>query len=463
MVDVIDFSAASSSRLDSPLLLLPLTTDKAADTALAQQARRILDRHIKVAFTTSLLGSLAACVAPGTLLQHALASALHLTDPSAEPVAWAQESCGSVGAAFVNPGWANASVFVIPDDQRPEHRELMGVIQPRTTLWFRSPIGTTWEMRSDDAESPAVRTRILSSGVAAVVRNGAPPLADSAIDWAALRARELKVAQRRAALAAERVPRFTATGFAALDIPPRVWAWLDGYYYDQVHRRWQTGATLAPAESRMQGTSCEFWNASSVEHALRRLEAQWAGVSRRDWHARACGPLNSELPGGPSQHLQLPPPLIERIVSELAPTVASWAGVPLASLVPSAAYGLRLYNPGATLDMHVDRRSTHVLAGVLNVAQEGMEAAWPFEIVGHDGALHRVVLQPGQMLLFEAARCLHGRPSPLRGERFVNFFVHYMLEDMLEQAETEDEVLEDAIGESPNIPDAPRVDCTDAD
>jgi hypothetical protein len=188
----------------------------------------------------------------------------------------------------------------------------------------------------------------------------------------------------------------------------------------------------------MQGVSCEFWDAASVEHAMVRLETQWAGVSNRDWHARACGPLNSELPGGPSHHLQLPPQLIDRLVTELAPTVASWAGVPLTSLVPSAAYGLRLYNPGATLAMHVDRRSTHVLAGILNVAQEGMEEPWPFEIVSHDGALHRVVLQPGQMLLFESARCLHGRPSPLRGARFVNFFVHYMLEDMVEEAEAED-------------------------
>jgi len=34
-------------------------------------------------------------------------------------------------------------------------------------------------------------------------------------------------------------------------------------------------------------------------------------------------------------------------------------------------------------------------------------------------------MKPGEALLYESARCMHGRPIPLRGKEYSNIFVHY--------------------------------------
>ena len=41
------------------------------------------------------------------------------------------------------------------------------------------------------------------------------------------------------------------------------------------------------------------------------------------------------------------------------------------------------------------------------------------------GVLHAVALQPGQMLLYESAKCTHGRPQPFKGEYYTSLFTHY--------------------------------------
>jgi len=40
---------------------------------------------------------------------------------------------------------------------------------------------------------------------------------------------------------------------------------------------------------------------------------------------------------------------------------------------------------------------------------------------------HELCLKPGQMLLYEGAKLLHGRPTPFEGENYANVFVHYKL------------------------------------
>ena len=33
-------------------------------------------------------------------------------------------------------------------------------------------------------------------------------------------------------------------------------------------------------------------------------------------------------------------------------------------------------------------------------------------------------MQPGEIILYESARLMHGRPEPLDGISFANFFIH---------------------------------------
>lgn len=87
--------------------------------------------------------------------------------------------------------------------------------------------------------------------------------------------------------------------------------------------------------------------------------------------------------------------------------------------------GMRRYEDGARLLMHVDRESTNAVSVIINVAQEGLRSPWMLDIYDHADRLHHIQLSPGEMLLYESARCLHGRMSPLDGGYYVNLFAHY--------------------------------------
>ena len=62
-------------------------------------------------------------------------------------------------------------------------------------------------------------------------------------------------------------------------------------------------------------------------------------------------------------------------------------------------------------------------SGILNIAQDG--DPWPLYIKDHEGRTHRLVLEPGQMVWYESARLVHGRPVRFRGNYYDNVFVHF--------------------------------------
>jgi hypothetical protein len=70
---------------------------------------------------------------------------------------------------------------------------------------------------------------------------------------------------------------------------------------------------------------------------------------------------------------------------------------------------------------------THVISSIVHIAHEydNDDEPWPIEIEDHDGALHAVNLQPGQMLFYESASCLHGRRKIFHGKYYGSIFLHY--------------------------------------
>ena len=72
----------------------------------------------------------------------------------------------------------------------------------------------------------------------------------------------------------------------------------------------------------------------------------------------------------------------------------------------------------------MDRFNTHVISAILNIGQKVVEE-WPLYILDNEGAKHSVVLEAGEMLLYESARVVHGRPQALVGEYYDNLFIHY--------------------------------------
>ncbi|MEO0493047.1 MAG: 2OG-Fe(II) oxygenase [Actinomycetota bacterium] len=105
----------------------------------------------------------------------------------------------------------------------------------------------------------------------------------------------------------------------------------------------------------------------------------------------------------------------------LQSTHEDWCGV---ELEPTAACGLRVYRRGQTLIPHTDRVWTHVISSIVHIAHDTDEP-WPLSIVDLDGVEHEVLLEEGEMLLYESARCPHARPVPLDGEAYCSLFLHY--------------------------------------
>ena len=113
--------------------------------------------------------------------------------------------------------------------------------------------------------------------------------------------------------------------------------------------------------------------------------------------------------------------LNNRVMNELLPLHEEWAKV---KLVPSAAFGLRIYHQGNTLAWHVDRVDTHVISCIFHVARD-VDEPWPIHIEDNDGVLHQADLQPGEMLFYESARLTHARPTPMKGRYYTSLFIHY--------------------------------------
>jgi hypothetical protein len=107
----------------------------------------------------------------------------------------------------------------------------------------------------------------------------------------------------------------------------------------------------------------------------------------------------------------------------IAPILQEWTKTP--SLKLNSFYGIREYHRGSELHMHIDRMESHAISGILNLAQEGMEEEWMLQVVDANGEWKEVATRPGDMVLYESSTVIHGRPKPLKGELFVNAFVHF--------------------------------------
>jgi len=124
--------------------------------------------------------------------------------------------------------------------------------------------------------------------------------------------------------------------------------------------------------------------------------------------------------------LNYPPPTCRRdtrraVTAMVQDVLEKWAGQRLQA---TAIYGIRIYPRHSMMLNHVDRAGTHIVSAILNVAQEG-EAGWPLELIHEDGEMLEAYIQPGQMLMYEGHRVLHGRPMRYEGDMFANVFIHF--------------------------------------
>ena len=128
--------------------------------------------------------------------------------------------------------------------------------------------------------------------------------------------------------------------------------------------------------------------------------------------------------------------LNQRILDELKPIHEAWVGRPL---VGEIAYGLRVYQDKSILNMHVDKMRTHIISSILHVDHSSDASPWPIYLEDYLGNTNEIVMEPGDMLLYESSKCLHGRPKKLDGSWYSSLFLHYYPADDWDPNQREDE------------------------
>lgn len=94
-------------------------------------------------------------------------------------------------------------------------------------------------------------------------------------------------------------------------------------------------------------------------------------------------------------------------------------------LTPHIAYGFRLYQNSSVLNMHVDKKQTHIVSMIYHIDSSDDSEPWPIYIEDFHGRTHEVILAPGDILFYESSKCLHGRPKAFNGSWYSSIFIHY--------------------------------------
>jgi len=184
------------------------------------------------------------------------------------------------------------------------------------------------------------------------------------------------------------VPKFTKIGFEKIKIPADIYRMLIKEY-ERVKPSMQVEGCAKAV------INCEEIIDSEDESSLRS--------SRRTFIMNLSGAV------------------LETLKKKLHPLAEDWSNI---KLKHEATYGIRRYTNGSWLTSHVDRFNTHVISAILNIGQS-VEEDWPLFIVDNDGNNHAVTMEAGEMLWYESARAIHGRPEPFKGKYFDNLFIHY--------------------------------------
>lgn len=150
----------------------------------------------------------------------------------------------------------------------------------------------------------------------------------------------------------------------------------------------------------------------------------------KEWYDISKKEENIESGVGPCMNQHISPSLIthlsadnkNRLSRELQSTMEEWYGA--GTLELTSIYGIRKYINGSVLRMHIDTAQTHVVSAIINIDQV-VDEEWPLIILDHQDREHSILMKPGDMLLYESSKLLHGRPDAFIGSHYDNIFIHY--------------------------------------
>lgn len=97
------------------------------------------------------------------------------------------------------------------------------------------------------------------------------------------------------------------------------------------------------------------------------------------------------------------------IWDEIQTILQRWSGV---NLSPSSLYG-KLYSNQSIIPPSVDSEPM-IISALIRVSQDLVQP-WITEVIAHDGKAYHISLEEGEMLLYEGASVIHGRPFHMNG------------------------------------------------
>ncbi len=183
------------------------------------------------------------------------------------------------------------------------------------------------------------------------------------------------------------VPNFTALGFVKVPIPSSVYSQLLDYYNQHMDQM----------EQEYYPQHFTVWNLNEVDI----------------WQ------------------VTLPADISSLIANKLKPIVQDWCRCSLVQTNgPGIVTRVRKYPRGSRVRMHVDElQSGHVIGTILHITRQlDLQSDWPLVVVDFSGKRHTIYMDVGEMILFESSRVIHGRPSVLKGDFYVNTFFYYQPE-----------------------------------
>ena len=112
------------------------------------------------------------------------------------------------------------------------------------------------------------------------------------------------------------------------------------------------------------------------------------------------------------------------VAHSLKPIFDNWCKVPIDF---SYMYGIHSYKKEEVIELHREHLPTHHISAQIIIDKD---KDWPFDLYNHENNLHTIPTSNiGDIILYEGAKLLHGRPLPFEGTYYDILYVHYKLKN----------------------------------
>jgi len=112
------------------------------------------------------------------------------------------------------------------------------------------------------------------------------------------------------------------------------------------------------------------------------------------------------------------------VAKEIKPIFDNWCKVPIEF---SYMYGIHSYKNKEIIELHREHLQTHHISAQILIDKD---KDWNFDLYDHGNNLNTIpTLNIGDIILYEGAKLLHGRPLPFEGTYYDILYVHYKLKN----------------------------------